>query len=104
MGPQMDIKTARENAIINGILSGDNACGALVRAIQEGRGAEFLREKIAPTIRVQEEEKEQLRRDWLAVSGQVEACRQALEYIASNARASAPAHIEAFALRALGRN
>lgn len=106
MGPQMpnDIKTARENAIINGIMSGDNSCGALIRAIQEGRGGEFLREKIAPTIRVQEEEKDQLRRDWLASSAEVNRLRAELEYVAQNARGASAAHIEAHALRALGRN
>ena len=100
----MDTIQEREDAIVRSIKSGDNACGTLQTALTRGQLEPFLRSMIRPTLQVYEGEAEQLRHDRDANSRQAEAWRQALEYIASNARASAPAHIEAFVLRALGRN
>ena len=104
MGPNVNTIEERQGAIIRGIMSGDNACGTLKHAIDSGNGPAFLGSKITPTLQVYEDEAQQLRSDRDAFSRQAEVYRQALEYIASNARGSAPAHLEAYALRALGRN
>ena len=104
MGPNVNTIAERRDAIVRGIMSGDNACGVLKQAIDTGNGPAFLGSKIVPTLQVYEDEAQQLRADRDANSRQAEAYRQALEYIASNARASSPAHLEAYVLRALGRN
>lgn len=103
MVPASNIKDERVNGVIRGIMSGGD-CSALLRAIHAGDAVSFLHGKIEPTIRIAEEEKDQLRRDWLAASAEVNRLREELEYVAANVRAAAPAHIEAHVLRTLGRN
>ena len=104
MEPTVNTIAERRDAIVRGIMSGDNACGALKQSIDTGNGPAFLGSKITPTLQIYEEEAQQLRVDRDAFLRQAEVYRQALEYVASNARASSPAHLEAYVLRALGRN
>ena len=97
----------REQAIMNGLLSLIvNECDALECLKKEGVKAlyEGVACKVRPTLQVCAGEQAQLVVDRDAALNQAEIYRQALEYIASNARASSPAHLEAYALRALGRN
>jgi hypothetical protein len=99
----MDTIQEREDAIVRSIKSGDNVCGTLRTALDRGRLEPFLRAMVRPTLQVYEDEEQQLRADRDANSRQAEAYRQALEYVASNARAASQAHLEAYAARALGR-
>lgn len=103
MVPSTNMFDERMGAIIRGIMSGGNACGALKNAIDSGKGVEFIGGKVAPTLHVYEDEAQQLRADRDAALRQAEEYRRELEYVASNARVSAPAHIEAHVLRTLGR-
>lgn len=96
----------REQAIMNGLMSLIvNECDALECLKKQGGEAlyEGIACKVRPTLAVCADEARQLQADRDANSQQAETYRQALEYIASNARASAPAHVEAYAERALGR-
>lgn len=76
----------RENAIVNSIMSGDNACGTLQKAVTAGGEtlANYLRATIQPTLQVCAEEEAQKDRDLSALSRDNEAKRFALESVASN--------------------
>ena len=99
----------REDAIIRSIMSGNNSCGNLLQYVQEAMAGDptklmcFLQQSVRGTLKVCADEADQLRIDRDMISRSDEAKRQALEYIASNARAVSQAHIEAFANRTLGR-
>lgn len=96
----------REQAIMNGLMSlVINECDALECLKKQGTEAlyEGIACKVRPTLHVCAGEAHQLRADRNTASRQAEAWRQALEYIASNAKSASPAHIQAYAERALGR-
>lgn len=101
----MSIWMDRENAIVNSIMSGDNSCGTLQKLVAAGGKPleDFLRCGIRATLKVCAEEAAQLRADREAVSRADEQKRQALEYISSHAQSTSPAHIHAYAEKALGR-
>ena len=98
------MKTAQERieTTVNNIMSGDNACGTLANAAYNN-DRDYFRRAVTPVVTTYEEEAQQLRSDRDGFSRQAEAYRQALEYVASNARASSLAHLEAYVSRALGR-
>ena len=71
-------------AITNSIMSGDNSCGTLAKAIQEGTLGDFVQKMVRPTLEVYESEMHMLRADRDALSSKCELMRQALDMVIAN--------------------
>jgi len=97
----------RENAIVNGIMSGQNACGTLQKATADGTLEEFLRLMVRPTLMVCAEEAAQKDHDVRAASTDAENKRFALEFVVQNLGGSVqidnPAIVEAIKRALPGR-
>jgi hypothetical protein len=74
----------RENAAVNSIMSGNNACGTLATAGASGRLETFLRMMLRPTLSVCADEAEALARQRDAALAQAEARRRILAEVAAN--------------------
>ncbi len=79
----MNTLKEREDAVVNSIMSGNNACGTLARAAAAG-DAEFFRRAVRPTILVYEDEARMLREQRDSALRECERRRQALEFVAGN--------------------
>jgi hypothetical protein len=80
-----DVWLDRENAMVNGIMSGDNACGALAKALEAGRLEGFLRRMLRPTLLICAGEARELRSQRDAALAESEGRRRTLAKIAANA-------------------
>ena len=74
----------REDAIVRSILSGNNACGTLDKALQTGALEDFLRGMIRPTLHVCAAEYGEMVKERNELSADNEAKRFALEFVVSN--------------------
>jgi hypothetical protein len=80
-----DIWQDREDAVVRSIMSGNNACGTLRKALETGKLEEFLRRMVRPTLQVCAGEQADLRQQRDAALQQSEARRQVLADVAANA-------------------
>ena len=80
----IDIWRDREDAAVRGIMSGNNACGTLNKALQTGTLEDFLRRMIRPTLQVCAQEQDDLRQQRDAALTQSESRRQVLADVAAN--------------------
>ena len=92
----------RKNAIVNSIMSGNNACGTLQKALAEGRLNVFIRRMIQPTLRVCAEEAAELRQQRDAALKLSERRRLALANITANCTLPPPMAAEAEGLARVG--
>lgn len=76
----------REDAIVRSIMSGNNSCGTLAALVANGGQAleDFLRMMVRPTLKVCNEEENQLIREGHALRADNEAKRFALETVVAN--------------------
>jgi hypothetical protein len=74
----------REDAIVRSILSGNNACGTLAKAIADGTLEGFLRGMIRPTLTICADEAWDLRQQRDKALTQSETRRQVLADVAAN--------------------
>ena len=68
---------------VRNIMSGNNACGTLAKAVANGN-ADYFRQMLRPVIDVFEQEAAELRRQRTEALHDAETKRFALEFIASN--------------------
>lgn len=71
-------------AITNSILSGDNECGTIAKALQDGTLGDFIQQMIRPTLEIYEDEYNQLRAENDRLSRENQNKRFALECVLSN--------------------
>jgi hypothetical protein len=74
----------REDAAVRSIMSGNNACGTLKKALESGQLEDYLRRMLRPTLQVCAGEQEELREQRDAALAQSEARRQVLADVAAN--------------------
>lgn len=97
----MSIWMERENAIINSIMSGNNACNALQKLVAQALAGDakplddFLRCKVRGTLKVCADEAAQKDRDLRAALADAENKRFALESVVSNMRIDNPLVLDA---------
>jgi hypothetical protein len=80
----------RENAIVNSIMSGNNACGTLNKALSYGNLDEFLRKMIRPSLCIYWQEALGLRRQRDDALRESEDRRRVLAEVAANVPLSGP--------------
>ena len=74
----------REEAIVRSIMSGNNACGTLEKAMRTEQLEMFLRRMVQPTLQVCAQEQDDLRQQRDAALAQSEERRQVLADVAAN--------------------
>lgn len=95
----MDKWREREDAMVNGILSGQNACGTLKCLVERGGKPleDFLRLMMGPALRVCREEESLLREEVRRLHADNDAKRFALESVVANLPLDNPAVARAVA-------
>jgi hypothetical protein len=81
---RVNIWQEREDAVVRNVMSGNNACGTLRKALESGKLEDFLRTAVRPALLICAGEQAELRKqrdDALAAS---EARRQILAEVAAN--------------------
>lgn len=71
-------------AIVNSILSGDNECGTIQKALEGGTLGDFIQSMVRPTLQIYEDEYEELRRENDRLSRENQNKRFALECALAN--------------------
>ncbi len=74
----------REDAIVRSIMSGNNSCGTIQKAMADGKFEEFLREMVFPTLRVCSEEAAFLAKQRDEANSHAQALRFACESVVAN--------------------